>query len=569
MVRSCVSPSRVFLVTVLACIASGLWWALLFAPAAGAAPAAEYAKKGKRPAAKPSPVIAAAKQYTEAIASGDRVAFGRLDFDCQFALVSAATAPFKDFPPGSDPVYGRCWTLLVQAHDAAVEQRDEGMNAIWPGNGFLVFFRNELTSYPPSFYVMDRLGLSPPGGGLRVAPVDSAPIPEASFRMRPGAPLVSVPAAVVRLRVTYKDPITSPVTYAPEEEGLTATVKTTAQPLKAVTVKWVVLSGLRKLGFPGDTAVLNLRVAGPGGEPIPFVTETGGYIPNSGAWWKPTDAPEVLSAALQRMAQYAEQRDRIALLNRVLLVDPGHVAALTMLTGELYRTLLSAGAAAHHVLIGDAALAGLFNELYWNAYAQASRIDLSYPRNVIGPDGVATPTPADYLYRMLPAMEKLARLQPDDLENRIRLGNAYRWSNDAQAAIATHEAVVNDITPDRAALKARALLELAWSRIAKVVLNRMSDDPGLVRAYNEAEEAFTLTDRPLDKFTAAYTMACGLAYMPNRDLHAMLEKLTEARKWYLQLAGASYESWRYLLMNDALRAVVEVDPEFKPLLTAS
>src|SRR5437773_8152476 len=87
------------------------------------------------------------------------------------------------------------------------------------------------------------------------------------------------------------------VTYAPEENTLTDTVKTTAQALKAVTVKWVVLSGLRKLGFPGDTAVLNMPVAGPGGESVPFVTEKGGYIPNSGAWWKPTDAPEVLSAA--------------------------------------------------------------------------------------------------------------------------------------------------------------------------------------------------------------------------------------------------------------------------------
>src|SRR6266568_4136282 len=112
---------------------------------------------------------------------------------------------------------------------------------------------------------------------LLFAPADSAPIPEASFRMRPGAPLVSVPAAVVRLRVTYKDPITSPVTYAPEEEGLTATVKTTAQALKSVTVKWVVLSGLRKLGFPGDSAVLNLPMAGHDGDPLPFVTETGGY----------------------------------------------------------------------------------------------------------------------------------------------------------------------------------------------------------------------------------------------------------------------------------------------------
>src|SRR5207249_2389073 len=159
----------------------------------------------------------------------------------------------------------------------------------------------QLTSCPPAFYVMDRLGLSPPGGGLRVEPMDSAPIPAASFRMRRGAPLVSVPAAVVRLRVTYKDPVTSPVTYAPEEYNLTATVKTTARALKAVTVKWLVLSGLRKLGFPGDTAVLNLPMAGYDGAPIPFVAETGGYIPNSGAWWKPTDAPEVLSAALQRM----------------------------------------------------------------------------------------------------------------------------------------------------------------------------------------------------------------------------------------------------------------------------
>src|SRR5206468_6728163 len=142
-----------------------------------------------------------------------------------------------------------------------------------------------------------------------------------------------------------------PVTYAPEEYNLTATVKTTARALKAVTVKWLVLSGLRKLGFPGDTAVLNLPMAGYDGDPIPYVTETGGYIPNSGAWWKPTDAPEMLSAALQRMAQYGEQCDRIALLNRVLIVDPGHVAALTNLPGELFQTLANAGTLVHHVPI--------------------------------------------------------------------------------------------------------------------------------------------------------------------------------------------------------------------------
>src|SRR2546428_6364733 len=181
---------------------------------------------------------------------------------------------------------------------------------------------------------MNRLGLSPRGGGLRVEPVDSASIPAASFRMRPGAPLVSVPAVVVRLRITYKDSITSPVTHAPEEDNPTATVKTTALALRAVTVKWVVLSGLRKLGFPGDAAVLNLPVAGRDGDPVPFVNETGGYVPGSGEWGKPTHPPEGLSAALPRMAQDAEQRGRGAVLNRGLIVNAGHVAALTMLTGR-------------------------------------------------------------------------------------------------------------------------------------------------------------------------------------------------------------------------------------------
>jgi len=49
----------------------------------------------------------------------------------------------------------------------------------------------------------------------------------------------------------------------------------------------------------------------------------------------------------------------------------------------------------------------------------------------------------------------------------------------------------------------------------------------------------------------------------------MLDHLIEARGWYLQLAGASQESWRYLLSNDTLKGLIETDPSFKPLLAAS
>ena len=167
-------------------------------------------------------------------------------------------------------------------------------------------------------------------------------------------------------------------------------------------------------------------------------------------------------------------------------------------------------------------------------------MDISFGREMIGLGGVPMPTPADYLYRMLPAMEKLAQLRPQDLENRLRLGTAYRWNNDQLTAIATHEGVVKELPPGHP-LRARALTELAWSRIAKVAWNRTFDDPGILEAYKEAQEAYKITERPLDKFTGAYTMAYSLAFTPNRDNHAMLELLSDARRWYMQIPGAKPE----------------------------
>jgi hypothetical protein len=170
---------------------------------------------------------------------------------------------------------------------------------------------------------------------------------------------------------------------------------------------------------------------------------------------------------------------------------------------------------------------------------------------------------------MIPAMEKLAKIRPGDLDNRLHLGIAYRWNNDQPGAIATHEMLVNDVSPERHTLRARVLIELAWSRIAKVSWNRNFDDPAIVQAYKETEEAYKFTDRPLDKFIAAYTMAYSLAFTPRRDNRTMLEHLTEAQTWYRELTGASPEGWRFLLSNDTLKGVLNSDPIFKPVLTGS
>jgi len=49
----------------------------------------------------------------------------------------------------------------------------------------------------------------------------------------------------------------------------------------------------------------------------------------------------------------------------------------------------------------------------------------------------------------------------------------------------------------------------------------------------------------------------------------MLNHLTEARRWYEQVPGATREVWQYWLGQEQLKAVLDADPRFKPLLAAS
>lgn len=516
-----------------------------------------------------SPVVAAAQRYAEAMASGDAVTAGRLDFACQASMRAATQGAGRpgraSFPPDSDPIYAACWNRLAAVHDATVERREQGLDTLWPGKGSLIFF-DDLIQYAPSVFVMARLGLSPPAGGLRVEPIDHRPLPAASFRVKEDGPIVSAPATLVRLNVFYKDPLLSPVSYAPGAYKWANTVKRPRRAIKSVAVKWVVLAGLKRFGFPGDIAVLNLPPEEGKGLTPPFVTESGGYAASSSAWWEPTDAPGALLAAVGRAVQLPEHRDRTALLNRVLIVDPSQPEALTALSRELYQELLAAGARLHAQQVYEPALAGRFNELYWTMQSQTGRLDISLGMEMAG---LFSPTPADYLYRMIPVMERLAQVRPEDVENRLRLGMAYRWLNDQAAAIATHETLLAAIPHEKIGLRGRVLTELAWSRMAKVVWNHTYEDPDLLRASQEADEAFKLAEGPLEKFAAAYARAYARVFHPDRRSRNLQEPLAEARRWYDQVPGASLESWRFLLGYEAFKGVIDADPALKPLLAAS
>ncbi len=512
---------------------------------------------------------ATAQRYAEAMGAGNKVGVGQLDFACQYPLVAASPHGIKTYPADSDLVYDSCWQRLRETHASTLIRTDVGMEVLWPSNGELVFFSEDLNRYPASAFVIDSLGLTPPGTGFHIHIVGSAPLPSASFRLRPNGPIVAVPTTLVKLSVSYQDSLTAPLTYAAGSVKWTTTIKRTRRALKEITTQWVVLSGLKKHGFAGDRAIVNLPVTSGAvsdsgtQEKIPFVTETSRALPDSLVWWGPKDVPGLLTAGAARAATFPELRDRVAMLNRVLIIDPNQAEALMVLSRHLYAIVLREAIPFHKLTVRDPALALVVNEHFWNIYAQAERMDLSLGMEMGGFD---KPTTADYLYRMLSAMPTLAIVRPEQLDNHFRLGVAYRWNNDQEPAIATHQSLVKAIPAQRRAGRAEALLQLAWSRVNKVAWNRNFDDPDIRVAYQDADEAFTLADLPLDKFMAEYTKAYSLLFTPDRDNRALLERLTEAKRWFAEIPGQTPDIWQFFIGAESLKAVLDADPIFQPIL---
>jgi hypothetical protein len=538
---------------------------LAFAISTASAAPAQKKTKG------PAPSASIALQYAEAISKGDVVQTARLDFACQYRLVAATRSGLASFPDKSDASYETCWQGIKASHEAALTRVDVGMDVLWPSNGALPFFREDLSRYPASAFVMDLIGLSPPGSGLHLKTVSTKTLPNASFRPHPHSSPVSVPTTLVTITVAYQDPLTAPIPKAPGSYKWTNTVKPARRAMKSVNTQWVVLSGLKKHGFPGDSAVVNLLVNdgspidGVQQEIVPFVTDSSKAVPDSVLWWGPEDAPGLLVAAAARAAAFPALRDRVALLNRVLIIDPNQADALTVLTRDLYAVILRDAMSAHKLTVKDPALAMAVNEQYWNVYAQGERFDLSLNMEMGGLD---KPTTADYLYRLLPALRTLAQVRPEQLDNRFRWGAALRWNLDQDLSIQVHEQLVKDVPAERKTAKAEALLQLAWSRINKVAWNRNLDDKDVRAAYQDADQALALAEIPLDKFIAEYTKAYSLLFAPDRDNRVILERLTEAKRWFAEIPGTNQAVWDFFIGADSLKSVLDADPIFQPLLAS-
>ncbi len=513
--------------------------------------------------------IDTALRYAEALAKGDKITVGQLDFACQYRHLTVRSAD-RQIPQATEALYEGCWQELTAGHVPVLKRSDIGMNILWPSTGSLVFYGDDLPRTQASAFVMDALGMSPPGTGLHLTVANSRSIPDGSFRLKPKEKVIGVPTTLVDLTVHYHDPLTSPVTYGPDAVRWTNTIKRERRAIQSITTQWVVFTGLKKYGFPRDSAVFHLPVRttpeAPGmvADRIPFTTETSRALPDSLVWWGPDDQPGTLTAAAAQAAAFPELRDRVAMWNRILIIDPHQVNALTTLTRNLHVALLQGATQGHRVTVQDPALSLAVNEFYWTIAAASNRLDLSLGMEV---GGFSQPTPADLLYRLLPALETLSKIHPERLDTRFWLGMAYRWNNDQVPMIETFEALVKDIPTDRRTPRAEALVQLAWSRINKVAWNRVLHDQDSIRAYEDAHASSAIAELPIDKFLAEYTMAYSMIFMPDYgDKSRMLRHLTEAKHWFDEIPGKDDEVWRYFLHSELLKAVLDADPMFQPIL---
>lgn len=532
--------------------------------------------QGEARAADSSAASDAVQRYSQAVAAGDPVRVAQNDIVCLLKMMESGSVVGGGFPDESDPVYSWCWDRLAQAHTEVIQSRDLALDELWPGVGKLVnytdfkrFLIDELQQTrqrAPSFFVMPQIGEVAGAPGFSLETVSTGPLPHASFQVPGNDHFVAVPTTLVRTRIAYPDPMTSPVANGPGQMDWEVPYKKPVEPIKAVTVKWVVLSGLKQHGFPTDTAVLNIPLMSSMGTPIPFVVEAGGFEQKTTQYWDPKEAAAMLDRGVERAKGLSTRRERITLLNRVIMVDPSHIQGLQAITNELYDGLMAYAARTHGVEVSNELLYEGFNELYWTVQSGTDRFDLSTHMEM---GGKTEPTPADYLFRIIPAMEKLSDLEPGDFETRLKLTSAYRWTQDQVTMIMAPQQLLSEVPNDQTQLRARILLTIAWSRISKVAWNRQFDDPDIVRGYQEADEAFNLASDPLVKFSASYAKAYSLAFRPKRDNEAMLKLLTEAREWYQKIPGSNDQSWAYMLQNDTLKGYVDTDPAFRSLLVSN
>jgi len=524
-----------------------------------------YAKGSKSTDAK-----AVAATYAEALANGKVGEWAALDLGC---LVRAKGQP-RSTNGLKNKQQEACWNDTLQAHRKMAEQDAQtgvfGSSSL-EGNFGLLHERHRVAAtwreYPPAIFVSPsvvHVG-SGPTPRLHVVKATAAqPVP----LVRPkGDKIITVSGVGVDVKVSYDDPFTAPLALSPDEPAWAKGVTRKFGPVREVTTRFIVVSGLRKLGLSSDVAVLNEALPDSPGIPYahygmnpdpgrPWVQPgsnldhpplIGGLVLGSAVWWTAQGVGDRFTQAVAKLKTLPPGRERAHLVSRLRTLAPQN-SELNAVAGDLYyEDFLMQAIARSGITTDDPVMRARSLEIFWTLQAQTWRQELTAVSNEYEPAATA-------LYSAIGAYEIVLRNGTADAEQRRRLGALYRWNNDSDSALQTHEHLLNELSPTSPE-SGRVLSEIAWDKIQWVSWNRKYDHPWLAQALHQSKEAEARSQEPADKLVASYAHFVAEALHVPRNQAAVDQQLRVVKSWHDQ-AGKADGLWALLVGNDVVKSLL-------------
>lgn len=492
----------------------------------------------------------------------------------EWASLDLACLTLRRQRAASEQVDKACWEETLKAHrDLVQDQPETGIfGALGRGVGLGLLSETHRHAdywreYVPAVFVSPVVIGSEAGPAMNLEVLTVGPVRPFALINLAGPEPVGVSGQTVEIRVSYQDPLTAPLALRPEEVWWASGALRRYGPVKEVTIRFVVLSGLRKLGYPVDRAVLNEALpgapviagvqyghlpqrgdaTGSAAEDLKTRVGAGGLVLGSARWWERKHADQLFAAALTRAEQMPRSPERTRLLTRLTLIDPADPALHAVLADDRLQTFLREGLTKSGISTPNEAVTQRLAELYWNLQAQTWRQELTEV-------AMGHSTAAEAFYQAIDSFERLAAGGRATPERRRQLGALYRWNNDATSALAVHEALLKESALEEA-LRGQVLSELAWDRIQWLSWERRYGHPWLEEARQEAEEALRMVEAPVEKLVAAYALVLVEALRVPRDPARFDARLQAAKVWHDRLSGA-VGVWPYLVGNDVVKALV-------------
>ncbi len=507
-------------------------------------------------------------QYAMALANGHVETWAMADLGCLSREVPLSSGSQRaQVLPGSAR---RCWDDTLKAHrDMVAEQAGAGgSNSIGRGVGFgLLHDRHRATEnwkeYPPAVFLSPAIVRRDGEPAPEVTPVHASQVQPIALVGLKGTDPVTVRGQAVDVKIVYTDPLSAPLALRPEEIWWVNGAKRRFGPIREVVARFVLVSGLKKYGFPVDQAVLNEALSGTPRIPTTYYglrpdagrrfdhsdpayrLMKGELVPSSARWWERSDVEPLVRATLDR-AMHMPPIERSPLLTKLLLLDPTHAETHSLRGDDAYSAFLKQGVEKGHLSADGAVALERMAELYWSIQAQTWRQELTAVSDEHEPA-------AESLYQALASYETIGQQDRATPVQRRRFGALTRWNNDPTEAVLIHERLLKEVAPGTVEY-GRVLADLAWDRLQWASWERRYDHPWLQQANREAEEAARLLQQPYDRLYATYVQVAVESLLVPRDPERFHDRLRRIKQELDAIPGVKGLP-EQLLANDLVKAL--------------